>query len=80
MAPNLVKLKARSLVGSEENQPVQILPVLDHTADADVYRFLKFFTFMSIEGSTPWKKKIKTAVKHRAPSMTGGAGDSSGSR
>ena len=51
-----------------ENQPVQVLPVLINTADADVYRFLKFFTFMSPKTSTRWKKKIRTATRRHAPS------------
>lgn len=51
------------MAGSEENQPVQILPVLINTADADVYRFLKFFTFMDIEEINALEEEDKNSGK-----------------
>lgn len=53
----------------KKTSPYKFYQFWINTADADVYRFLKFFTFMSIEEINAPKKKIKTAVKHRAPSM-----------
>lgn len=53
----------------KKTSPYKFYQFWINTADADVYRFLKFFTFMSIEEINAPKKKIKTAVKHRALSM-----------
>ena len=51
------------MAGSEENQSVQILPVWINTADADVYRFLKFFTFMDIAEINALEEEDKNSGK-----------------
>ena len=51
------------MAGSEENQSVQILPVWINTADADVYRFLKFFTFMDIADINALEEEDKNSGK-----------------
>lgn len=49
---------------SEENQSIQVLPVLDqYCRDADVYRFLKFFTFMDIEEINTLEEEDKNSGK-----------------
>jgi tyrosyl-tRNA synthetase len=54
----------------EKTSPYKFYQFWINTADADVYRFLKFFTFMSIwPRSTRWKKKTRTAARPRARSM-----------
>ena len=53
----------------KKTSPYKFYQFWINTADADVYRFLKFFTFMSIEEINALEEEDKTAVKHRAPSM-----------
>lgn len=53
----------------KKTSPYKFYQFWINTADADVYRFLKFFTFMSIEEINAPEEEDKTAVKHRAPSM-----------
>ena len=53
----------------KKTSPYKFYQFWINTADADVYRFLKFFTFMDIEEINALEEEDKTAVKRRVPSM-----------
>lgn len=53
----------------KKTSPYKFYQFWINTADADVYRFLKFFTFMDIEEINAPEEEDKTAVKRRARSM-----------
>ncbi len=61
-APNLVKLKAAQS-GWIQKAPYKFYQFWINTADADVYRFLKFFTFMSIEEINALEEEDKNSGK-----------------
>ncbi len=52
----------------KKTSPYKFYQFWINTADADVYRFLKFFTFMDIAEINATEEEDKTAVKRRAPS------------
>ncbi len=53
----------------KKTSPYKFYQFWINTADADVYRFLKFFTFMSLEEINALEEEDKTVVKHRARNM-----------
>lgn len=55
-------------MAGSKTSPYKFYQFWINTADADVYRFLKFFTFMDIAEINALEEEDKTAVKRRAPS------------
>ena len=51
------------MAGSEETSPYKFYQFWINTADADVYRFLKFFTFMDIEEINALEEEDKNSGK-----------------
>ncbi len=55
---------------AKKTSPYKFYQFWINTADADVYRFLKFFTFLSIEEINALEEEDKTAEPRRVHSMS----------
>ena len=54
------------MAGSEETSPYKFYQFWINTADADVYRFLKFFTFMDIAEINARRRRQNSGKAPRA--------------
>lgn len=63
MGPSLARPKAARYGWIEKTSPYKFYQFWINTADADVYRFLKFFTFMDIEEINALEEEDKTSGK-----------------
>jgi tyrosyl-tRNA synthetase len=63
----------------KKTSPYKFYQFWINTADADVYRFLKFFTFMDIEEINALEEEDKNSGKAPRPVCAGRAGDQTGS-